>query len=169
MNSYWLSRSGSSDLEGPFSLGQLEGMYARGDLTQRARVCLLETEDWRFIGEEIEAVRQLKNTSPKPTPPPIPKGQFHTQGQAWRRTVDLLCTICIVFAAVPVVGLFAWWLYGVALIVCLVLCVLLFVRGEVRDGLWGLLFTFVFTPLGIALMNVIASVVLAAVLGHEKA
>lgn len=58
MNSYWLSRTGSSDPEGPFSFSDLEAMDGRGVVDASARVCLVNTEDWRLWREEFNEAQQ---------------------------------------------------------------------------------------------------------------
>lgn len=68
MSAYWLSRDGVSDPEGPFSLVQLQAMFAAGHVTALSRVCREGEQLWM----PVESV-----VSPKAiawAPPPLPFG-----------------------------------------------------------------------------------------------
>lgn len=52
MNSYWLSRTGSSEPEGPFTLGRLQEMQRVGQLGKKSLVCLYGCDQW----EEAEGI-----------------------------------------------------------------------------------------------------------------
>lgn len=167
MNRYWLSRGPGMQAEGPFFFGQLWTMFEAGQLTAEAQVCRHGEEDWFLLHDEIDAVLQME----RQMKPKVARSLSYEealqkrdaeQAASYGSVINWVTAGICLIGFVPAIGLVAFLIWGLWVLVATVLCVMQMSRGRVASGIWNLIGVWIFAPFVIAGLQFVSLKLLSA-------
>lgn len=157
--SYLLSQAGTgTDLEGPFSLAQIELLYRGGRLS--AAALLVDDQGvWRDVKDELDYRPTSSGASASPGGTTSVQAQMAVRDSMTvkncSRTADVLVLLTAGIAFVPVVGFGAWFFAALVVPAVSVLAIIVMTKGRTLRGVLMLLGAWLGVPLAIVIGNVV--------------
>lgn len=162
MNSYWLSRANTKAVEGPFPFERLEALYRSCQINGNDDLCHVDAKEWTTV-EKVMA-RHGVHVGPTPAEALMQmQRQESKKTDAIKNSAAVMLGLCVLFSAVPLLGLLVWFVYGVVALACLVLAIVLMTRDAAGSGVLLLLLTFIGTPVAMFLANVFSLAVMGGI------
>lgn len=168
MERFWICRQGGA-VEGPFSDGQVMGLFRTGKLTLDDQICLDGEMDWRPVSNELswidakpagrvlgakEAGFRRGNTAAAFSSAMAARDREVVKG--CDRAMFVMVVLMFLAACVPGLGLLTWPLAGVVALVITVLAVVQMTRGGVTAGIWSLVTGWILVPVMVMVIQVVS-------------
>jgi hypothetical protein len=175
MDRFWIARNGGN-AEGPFSEGQVRGMFTTGGLTLDDLICADDgKESWRPISNELGWIDVPTESQPQKSGTRLVgageagfrrgntaaafRGEMEKRDAATvkgcERAIFWLMLLMIGTAFVPGLGLLTWPLTAVVGLVIVILAVVQITKGAASKGVWNLLLGIVFLPIAVVVIQLI--------------
>lgn len=143
MKTYWLCRAPGAVTEGPFGLSQLRAMYAAGAVTQESKLCLMGDDFW-MTAELV--LKVMPGAEPVENFARSMRRRDEEMAQNYSRAINWITGAIGLLACVPLLGVVAYILAGVWVILGTILCVMQMVKGAIFEGIMNLVAIWIFMP-----------------------